>query len=161
VQSRSSAVGAVSSHDVCVFGHLRFWAERGLIHVEDERDNSYKSYSVGTILRRMKGISDMLGNSTDRQKHSHDQLDNVFREKNQAMLDAMVAICAKAQGQGMPSDASARRDKVPAAGEDGGGPGPQRQPVTHEGHGCSPRSKRSSSGSSPGAPPTGSPPRRP
>jgi DNA-binding transcriptional MerR regulator len=103
---------AVSSHDVCVFGHLRFWAERGLIHVEDERDNSYKSYSVGTILRRMKGISDMLGNSTDRQKHSHDQLDNVFREKNQAMLDAMVAICAKAQGQGMPSDASARRDKV-------------------------------------------------
>ena len=100
----------VSAADVVLFGPLRLWAERGLIHMEDSRDNSYEVVSVRTALMRMKAISELLGNSTSRTKNSEDQFDKAFRERNQAMLDSMCEIVRKAQVQGMPSDASASRD---------------------------------------------------
>lgn len=110
------SVGGVTTtgNDVVRFGHLRMWAERGLIHVEDAKDNSYKVVSVRTMLHRMRGIQDMLKNAKphDRQVNSHDQLDRKWLEDNQNMLDAMVEVVRKAQIQGMPTDASARRDLV-------------------------------------------------
>lgn len=110
------SVGGVTTtgNDVVRFGHLRMWAERGLIHIEDAKDNSYKVVSVRTMLHRMRGIQDMLKNAKpqDRQAHSHDQLDRKWLEDNQNMLDAMVEVVRKAQIQGMPTDASARRDLV-------------------------------------------------
>lgn len=109
-------VGGVTTtgNDVVRFGHLRMWAERGLIHIEDAKDNSYVVVSVRTMLHRMRGIQDMLKNSKTgtRQAHSHDQLDRSWVEENQNMLDAMVEVVRKAQIQGMPTDASARRDLV-------------------------------------------------
>lgn len=42
---------------------LRYWAERGLIHCEDERDNSYETLTIRDFLLRVKSINDMLGNS--------------------------------------------------------------------------------------------------
>jgi len=102
----------LGSADVVRFGHLRMWAERGLIHIEDARDNSYKAVSVRTMLHRMRGIQDMLANSKPhlRQKHSHDQLDKAWVDDNQGMLEAMCEVVRKAQAQGMPSDPSACRD---------------------------------------------------
>jgi hypothetical protein len=94
--------------DVCVFGHLRFWAERGLIHCEDSRDNTYESYSVLSCLRRMRAISDMVGNSTQREKFSEDKFDTFVLHAHQDMLEHMVRIVEKAKVQGMPSDPSAR-----------------------------------------------------
>lgn len=109
-------VGGVTTtgNDVVRFGHLRMWAERGLIHIEDAKDNSYNIVSVRTMLHRMRGIQDMLKNSKPgtRQAHSHDQMDRKWVEENQNMLDAMVEVVRKAQIQGMPTDASARRDLV-------------------------------------------------
>lgn len=103
-----------TGNDVVRFGHLRMWAERGLIHIEDAKDNSYNIVSVRTMLHRMRGIQDMLKNSKPgtRQAHSHDQMDRKWVEENQNMLDAMVEVVRKAQIQGMPTDASARRDLV-------------------------------------------------
>jgi hypothetical protein len=104
--------GLASGNDrgVVRFGPHRFWAERGLIHCEDSRDNSFNTYSVATMLRRMSAISDMLGNSTDREIHSEDQFDQANRARHQRMLEGMVDTVRKAQEQGMPSDATARRD---------------------------------------------------
>lgn len=101
------------SDGVVKFGHLRMWAERGLIHIEDSRDNSYEVVSVRTALQRMQGIQDMLGNSVrGRKKHSEDTLDNEFYTRNQKMLEEMIVVSQKAREQGMPSDPSAVRDKV-------------------------------------------------
>lgn len=100
------------SHDVVRFGHLRFWAERGLIHIESSIDNSYECISARTALRRMNAISEMLGNTNDRQMHSEDQFDRANRERHLRMLEGLTFLIQKAQVQGMPSDASARRDLV-------------------------------------------------
>lgn len=121
--------GAISltASDVVIFKHLRMWAERGLIHIEDSRDNSYESVSVLTMLWRMKAIMDMLKNSTRREKGSFDQFDHQTHDEHQQMIERMVEVTNKAKVQGMPSDASARRDlkrrrrTVVAVSEYGGG----------------------------------------
>ncbi len=91
---------------------LRMWAERGLIHVEDSRDNSYNVFAVRTILHRMRGISDMLGNSSERQMNSESTLDRKWRAEQVEMLEGMVEVIKKAKEQGMPSDPTACRDLV-------------------------------------------------
>lgn len=105
-----SVVG--TDRDVVRFGPLRMWAENGLIHVEDARDNSYDCMSVRTALRRMNAISEMLGNSSQRQMHCEDQFDQANRLRHMQMLEGLTAIVRKAQVQGMPDDPSARRDLV-------------------------------------------------
>ncbi len=101
---------AVGNRDVVRFGDLRFWAERGLIHIQHARTGAYDSISVRAALERMKAIADMLGNR--RSMNTEDQFDQANRKRHQDMLDGLVEICRKAQVQGMPSDASARRDLV-------------------------------------------------
>lgn len=100
------------SDGVVRFGTLRIWAERGLIRIEDSKDNSYEVLSVRTALERLKAINDMIKNSTQRQKHSHDMFDRFLIEAHQKMIDEVVVLVRKAQEQGMPTDASARRDLV-------------------------------------------------
>lgn len=99
------------SHDVCEFGPLRIWAERGLIHIEDARDNSYKAEAVRTALRRVKGVQDMLANSKAELTGNGSMTVQEY-ERQQRMIEKMVDVCAKAQVQGMPSDQSAVRDLV-------------------------------------------------
>jgi hypothetical protein len=95
------------NHDVCKFGPLRMWAERGLIHIEDSRDSSYDSVSVKTALERMEAVSDMIGNSrADRKGFIHEDI----RQRWQRMLEEMIFNCQKAKEQGMPSDPTAARD---------------------------------------------------
>lgn len=96
-------------HDVCVFGNLRIWAERGLIHLEDARDNSYEAFSVKTQLHRVKAINDMLQNSKAQLTSSGGMTAQEF-ERQMKMVEKMVEICKKAQIQGMPSDPTACRD---------------------------------------------------
>lgn len=96
-------------HNTCVFGRLRVWAERGLIHIEDASDNTYDVLSVKTALRRMLAINEMLANSRAEMiatKAMHaDEYDRQMR-----MLEQMTDVCRRAQIQGMPSDPTARRD---------------------------------------------------
>ena len=98
--------------NVVRFGPLRIWAERGIIHQEDSRDNSYGSMSIRTALHRVSGLSDMLGNSSSRQMHSEDQFDRVNRTRIQNMINAMILVIRRAQEQGSPDDAGARRELV-------------------------------------------------
>jgi hypothetical protein len=102
----------LGEEDVVRHGHLRMWAERGLIHVEDSRDNSYECVSVRTCLQRIKAHTDMLGKTSKREMYTEDQFDRQNRKRIQDMVDAMTVVCRRAQVQGMPTDASARRDKV-------------------------------------------------
>ena len=81
-----------TDRDVVRFGPLRFWAENGLIHVEDARDNSYDCMSVRTALRRANAISEMLGNSTDREMYTEDQFDQANRQRHLNMLEGITAI---------------------------------------------------------------------
>ena len=106
-----SGSGAIN-HDVVIFGHLRIWAERGLIHIEDSRDNSYKVVNVKTMLHRMKAVQDAISNSRKdkRQAHSYSQFDNHWLSMNQDMIDQMILVIEKAKVQGMPSDPTACRD---------------------------------------------------
>lgn len=99
-----------TDNDVVIFGKLRFWAERGLIHIEDASDNSYVTIAVRTALERASAISDMLCNTSKRQKHSHDKFDEMLIKHNRDMIDGIVKIAQKARIQGTPDDPSAVRD---------------------------------------------------
>lgn len=99
----------IGNKDVAHTKDCRFWAERGLIHCEDSRDNSYQSYSVRTVLERINALNEMVGNSrADRKGFMfEDQIRDL-----QNFIDTMAALCKKAQEQGQPMDESARRDLV-------------------------------------------------
>lgn len=97
-------VHILGGHDVAILGPLRFWSDRGLVHVEDSRDNSYETLTVRDVLLRAKGINDMIGNSSD---------PGVFYKTikcTQDFLDRLLEVCRKAREQGMPTDPSAARD---------------------------------------------------
>ncbi len=98
-------------HNVCVFGNLRMWAERGLIHLEDARDNSYEAIAVRQALHRVKGIHDMLFNSKTQLTGNGGMTAQEY-ERQMRMVEKMVEVCQQAQVQGMPSDQSAVRDLV-------------------------------------------------
>lgn len=92
------------NHDCVRLGPLRFWAERGFIHWEDARDNSYGTLPVRNALHRVKAINDMIGNS----KKSDTRKFSASLEMYSGFVDDFVEICRKAQEQGMVTDKSAR-----------------------------------------------------
>ena len=98
----------LDSHELCRFGATRFWAERGLVHIEEDETGDYQSVSVSTILKRMRAVSEMIGNSRDSRKGF---ICNDIAKRWQDMLDKMVIVVQKAQEQGMPSDPTAHRDR--------------------------------------------------
>jgi hypothetical protein len=92
-------------HGVVFFGPRtfpkrdRYWAERGLIHIEHADDNTYECISVREFMYRVRGMSDMLGNSTkDLEGFAH--WDEIQRQMN--FREEAVELAAKAQEQGMP-----------------------------------------------------------
>lgn len=86
---------------------VRFWAERGLIHVEDSLDNSYQSLSVRQFLERVAALSDLLRNSRSSDATGPDA---AYRSELLAVIEQAVQIARQAQLQGMPDDPSAVRD---------------------------------------------------
>lgn len=97
-----------ANHNVANVGYLKFWAERGLVHVEDARDNSYATVSAKEILLRMRAINDMLKHPvTGNESPEERALIYEEREKQQNMLDAMVEVVRKAREQGTPDDKTA------------------------------------------------------
>ena len=86
---------------------VRYWAERGLIRVEDSLDNSYEVLSVRQFLRHAQALSAMLGNSSAKKDAGPD---TQLRAEFQRIIDRAVELARKAQIQGMPDDPSAARD---------------------------------------------------
>jgi hypothetical protein len=95
-------------HDVVRHGPLRFWAERGLVHIEDSRDNSFETNSVAEMLVKMNAISDMLRRPVTG-LDSPAERDEVYRERErlQTLLEGLLNVVRKAREQGMPTDPSA------------------------------------------------------
>lgn len=94
-------------HGVVFFGprdnpkRYRYWAERGLIHVEDSADNSYDTLSVRSFLHRMRAVNDMIGNS--KATMSNDQFAHYDElQRQQTFLEEAVELVEKAREQGMP-----------------------------------------------------------
>lgn len=102
------------SHGVVYFGpkddqaRQRWWADRGLIHVEDG-ENTYDTLTVKEFLLRVKGINDMLGNSRKATKDSK-LMDAGEIDRHQKFIDQACELAKKAQEQGMPSDKTAIAD---------------------------------------------------
>lgn len=102
-------VSSLGNNNVCHFGPLEIWAERGLLHIVDNRDNGYKCVSVRDELLRMDSINEMIANSREYMKREG-VMDAVEFERQRRMLFEMIEICRTAQIQGMPDDPSACRD---------------------------------------------------
>lgn len=96
-------------HDVCVHGPLRLWAERGLIHVEDARDNSYLTMSLRTCLERINAHVEMLKNSREQMRRTG-FMDVAEYNRIQTMVELMTEVCQKAKAQGEPFNDEAVRD---------------------------------------------------
>jgi hypothetical protein len=85
---------------------VRYWAERGLIRVEDSLDNSYEVLSVRKFLQHAAALSKMVGNSSSNKDSGADA---TMRTEMQRIIDRSVELARKAQIQGMPDDPSANR----------------------------------------------------
>jgi len=91
-------------------GRVRFWAERGLIHWEDAKDNSYGTQTVASFLHKINAFSEMMGNSLRKSKDREWLGDDNLAQQIRNFIDDGAAIAKQAQVQGMPSDPSAVRD---------------------------------------------------
>lgn len=102
------AVVFLGDHDCVRFRNLRIWAERGLIHVEEDNGN-YQAISVRSTAHRMRALQDMINNSREEAKRNpgfnHQLCDQIQR-----MLESMIEVARKAQIQGMPDDPTAREE---------------------------------------------------
>lgn len=80
------------------YRQLEFWAERGLIHIFDFRNNPYQpDYSkvpVREMLMRARALNQQLG----RMKYTDE------REELTRGVEGIIAACKEAQKQGRPDD---------------------------------------------------------
>jgi hypothetical protein len=99
-------------HSVVYFGPRdnpkcqRWWADRGMIHVEDARDNTYDTLSVREFLHRLKAVNDMLGNS--KQAAANDGFahkDEIGRQ--QRFIEEALELIRVAKEQGEPGNKDA------------------------------------------------------
>lgn len=104
MKTKGRLLGFGSDHMVAQFRGDRYWAERGLIHIETS-DNRYDTLSVRAFLHRVKGLVDMVGNSHASRKGVFDE---ATRQDYQRFFEEAEAIAKLAQEQGMPSDKTAR-----------------------------------------------------
>lgn len=89
----------------------KYWAERGLIHIEDTEDAGYESVSIEEFLYRLKSVNDMLGNSrSDLTSGGFAHADEVQRQ--QRFVAQAIELVKKAQIQGSPFDPEAIKGKV-------------------------------------------------
>jgi len=95
-----------SGHSMVYHGPLRLWAEDGLVKIEDSRDNSYEALSVKEALLRVQAINDMIGNSSEEGEYASEIA------RLQKFVEQMVELIKRAKEQGMPSDPSARRERI-------------------------------------------------
>jgi len=95
-------------HGVVNHGPLKMWADRGLVHIEDSRDNSYETHEVKEMLARIAAISDMMKHPIDGTESSKERKAiHEERVRQQDLIDSMIPVIRKAQEQGMPGDKTA------------------------------------------------------
>jgi|TARA_R110000765_G_scaffold96389_1_gene181564 hypothetical protein len=103
------AVFIGGQHNVVFFGPrsnpkcVRWWADHGLIHVEDSRDNTHDTLGVREFLHRLSAINDMVGNSKAELASSgfahKDEID-----RQQKFIEEALGLVRLAKEQGEPGD---------------------------------------------------------
>jgi hypothetical protein len=101
------------SRSMVKYKGIKWWAEKGMICSEDDRPGdlrdkqnragAYKMHTVRDILRRLRAINDMIGNSRKNNAYRPDEI-NAERD----YVDNMVELCKVAQAQGRPELTKAR-----------------------------------------------------
>lgn len=76
----------------------RYWAERGIIRMEDTATGEYHTFGLREFLQRLNGVSDMIGNSIAKDGFAH--ADEIKR--NQDFVDAAMGLVERAKKQGLP-----------------------------------------------------------
>ena len=74
-----------------------YWAARGLIHVENQIDGTYKTMTVSQALTRMRSVSAMLGPRHDKRGYKADE-----RAAYLTFLEGMLGVVENAKRQGRP-----------------------------------------------------------
>ena len=99
-------------HNVVFFGPRsnpkcqRWWADHGLIHVEDSRDNTYDTLGVREFLHRLNAINDMVGNSkATMASEGFAHQDEI--ERQQRFIEDAVELVRLAKEQGEPGNPDA------------------------------------------------------
>ena len=101
-----------TDHNVVYFGPRdnprcqRWWADRGLIHVEDARDNSYDTLNIREFLERLKAVNDMIGNSKSTLANDGFAHEDEIGRQMRFVEDAVELVkIAKEQGEAGSKDA--------------------------------------------------------
>lgn len=103
-----------NQHGVVFFGPsanpkaVRWWAERGQLHWEDSRDNSYGTVSIRDFLLRLQGINDMLSNGNRKVNEGFLLADEILR--HQKFIEEALDLVRKAKEQGDPDDPRTRSE---------------------------------------------------
>ena len=101
---------ASNTHNVVFFGPrdnpkaIRWWADAGLIHYEDSRDNSYTSMSIKTFLERLNSINEMLGNGLRSNNQNFVHNDELQRQMRFVEQGVDLAKLAKQQAAKLRDD---------------------------------------------------------
>lgn len=105
-----------NQHGVVFFGPrsapnaVRWWAERGQLHWEDSRNNSYGTVSVREFLFRLKAINDMISNGNRKDNENMMHVDEI--ERHQRFIEESLELVRKAKEQGVPEDPQVRKHKA-------------------------------------------------
>lgn len=86
---------------------VTYWPERGLVHSKRDRDGDYHCVQVPRMLKHIRGLQNILKES---RRVSETALHQAHYWDIQQAIEDLTRVCRVAQEQGMPSDASARRD---------------------------------------------------
>lgn len=79
---------------------VRWWADRGQLHWEDSRDNTYGVVSIREFLMRLKAINDMLANGKRVENKNFLHWDEVERQTR--FVEQALELVKKAKQQGDP-----------------------------------------------------------
>ena len=76
----------------------RYWAERGIIHVEDTDTGEFETLSLREFLQRMDGVSEFVAKLIQKDRVIH--ADEITRQ--QRFLEQAEVLCRRAKFQGLP-----------------------------------------------------------
>jgi hypothetical protein len=95
----------IGNSGVVKHGNLRIWAERGMIRIEDARDNSYVTVQLKQFLFRIKALNDAIGKSSDSWEYADERRDM------QRLVEEYVAVAKRCYGQGEPENKDAIKSR--------------------------------------------------
>jgi hypothetical protein len=102
---KRSGMWVTVSNGVVISKDCRWWADRGMFHVEDARDNSYKSMTIRQALYHLNGLSDMLMNSGK----ETDYYDEIMALRT--FCEQIREVIQRAKEQGDPTTKDAVEDR--------------------------------------------------